>query len=148
MNIKKALTKETVLLALSGTAKNEVIAELLDFLLAAHHLTLLDRDRALQALYAREAKMSTGMENGVAIPHAKIADVDRMYAVLGIKKDGVDFDALDGKPSQIFVMTLSPADRAGPHIQFLAEISQILNNAAIREKLLAATSEEDVLLLI
>lgn len=88
------------------------------------------------------------MQNGIAIPHGKTESVDCLVAALGIKKDGVDFGALDGQPSHIFVMTVSPDSRTGPHIQFLAEISRPLNDATVRNRLMAATSREEVLHLL
>ena len=81
---------------------------------------------------------------GIAIPHAKCDIVEGLVAALGIKKGGVDFDSLDGKPSEIFVMTLSPTKRAGPHVQFLAEISRLLNDGSVREQIINATTKEEV----
>ncbi len=74
--------------------------------------------------------------------------MDCLIAALGIKHDGVDFGALDGQPSTIFVMTVSPDSRTGPHIQFLAEISRPLNDASIRSKILTATDPQTVLDLV
>ena len=71
--------------------------------------------------------------------------MDSLVAALGIRKEGVDFDSLDGLPAQIFLMTLSPASRTGPHIQFLADISRTLHDAAVRQQVMDATSEEQVL---
>ena len=89
--------------------------------------------------------MSTGLQEGIAIPHGKTDTVESLVAAIGIKKDGVPFDSLDGRPAQIIALTLSPANKPGPHIQFLAEVSKALGMAAVREQLLAAGSEEAVL---
>ncbi|MBP5786749.1 MAG: PTS sugar transporter subunit IIA, partial [Kiritimatiellae bacterium] len=96
----------------------------------------------------RERRMSTGMQNGIAIPHGKTDAVDCLIAAMGVKREGVDFGALDGEPSTIFVMTVSPDSRTGPHIQFLAEISRPLNDPAVREKILAATTPDEILRLV
>ena len=146
MNLKKPLTAETINLNLKGTTKDAILAEMVDLLMASGHIR--DRDAVLKAVTDREKRMSTGMQNGIAIPHGKTDSVDCLLAALGIKHGGVDFGALDGQPSTIFVMTVSPDSRTGPHIQFLAEISRPLNDASVRAKLLAATSREDVLKLL
>ena len=146
MSPKKPLTVETISLDLKGTTKDAILAEMVDLLVASGHIR--DREAVLKAIADREKRMSTGMQNGIAIPHGKTDSVDCLVAALGIKHGGVDFGALDGQPSNIFVMTVSPDSRTGPHIQFLAEISRPLNDAAIRAKLLAATTREDVLHLL
>ena len=146
MNLKKPLTAETINLNLKGTTKEAILSEMVDLLMASGHIR--DRDAVLKAVTDREKRMSTGMQNGIAIPHGKTDSVDCLLAALGIKHGGVDFGALDGQPSTIFVMTVSPDSRTGPHIQFLAEISRPLNDASVRAKLLAATSREDVLKLL
>ncbi|MBP1589227.1 MAG: PTS sugar transporter subunit IIA [Kiritimatiellae bacterium] len=146
MNMKKPLTIETICLHLKGNTKDEILAEMVDLLAASGHVR--DRDAVLKAVSEREHRMSTGMQNGVAIPHGKTDAVDCLVAALGIKRDGVDFGALDGQLSSIFVMTVSPDSRTGPHIQFLAEISRPLNDASVRAKILAATEPQTVLDLI
>ena len=146
MNAKKPLTVETICLDLKGTSKEEILSEMVGLLVASGHIR--DRDAVLKAVSEREKRMSTGMQNGIAIPHGKTDSVDCLVAALGIKRGGVDFGALDGQPSTIFVMTVSPDSRTGPHIQFLAEISRPLNDASVRSKLLAASSREDVLRLL
>ena len=108
----------------------------------------LDQGDIFQSLISREKLGCTAIENGIAIPHGKTDSVDCLIAALGIKRSGVDFGALDGQPSTIFVMTVSPDSRTGPHIQFLAEISRPLNDSAVRSKILAATSREEVLKLL
>jgi len=93
----------------------------------------------------REKKMSTGLEKGVALPHGKCEAVKELVAAIALKHEGVDFGCLDGQPAKIFIMTLSPLNRSGPHIQFLAEITRLLKNKEKREKILQAQSEEEVL---
>jgi fructose-specific phosphotransferase system IIA component len=146
MSLKKPLTAETICLDLKGSTKEEILAEMVDLLMASGHIR--DREAVLRAISEREKRMSTGMQNGIAIPHGKTDSVDCLIAALGIKRGGVDFGALDGQPSNIFVMTVSPDSRTGPHIQFLAEISRPLNDATVRAKLLAAATRDDVLRLL
>ena len=143
MNVKRILNEEAILLNLQGTTKEAVIQEMIDFLAAKDRIK--DREAALKAVMDREQKMSTGMQHGVAIPHGKTNSVERLVAMLALKREGIDFGSMDGKPSTIFLMTLSPLNQTGPHIQFLSEISQVLNDPVRREALLAAQSVADVL---
>ncbi len=128
---------------LKGSSKQEILDELLDILMRTGKVD--DREEVMRQLLAREAKMSTGIQFGVAIPHAKTTAVKELIACIGIKREGVDFSALDGEPSTIFVMTLSPLDRTGPHVQFLAEISMVVKSESARERILNAKTPEEVL---
>ena len=107
-----------------------------------------DRDETLAAVMERERKMSTGMQFGVAIPHGKTGGVSEMATAVGLKKDGVEFGSLDGEPSRIFIMTISPKNRTGPHIQYLSEISKLLTQESVRNKLLEADTPEAVIELL
>lgn len=140
MNPKRILSKEAVVLRLQGTSKEQIIEELIDVLVSAGKIA--DRKSALKAVMEREKKMSTGLQNGIAIPHGKSDTVEALVAALGLKPEGVAFDSLDGQPAQIFLMTLSPASRTGPHIQFLADISRVLHDPSMRERVLSAPSAE------
>lgn len=146
MNLKKILTKDSILPDLKAESKKEVIEELIGLLVAAGKFT--GKTAAVQAVLAREEKMSTGMQNGIAIPHGKTDAVDQLIAAVGIHRNGVEFDSMDRKPSHIFILTLSPENRAGPHIQFLAEISRVLSRPELREKLLVAHTADEILSLL
>lgn len=112
---------------LEAADKRGIVSALLDRLVAEKQLKAADRDKALEAVLEREASMSTGMQHGVAVPHARTDLVDRLLAVVGICREGVDFDSLDGAPSRIFVLTLSPRQASSPHVQFMATIGQLLD---------------------
>lgn len=142
MNLKKVLSPETVWVDLKADSKQTVMEEMVDRLVAAGKVR--DREAVLNAVTEREAKMSTGMQNGVAIPHGKTDSVDELVAAIGVHKSGVDFDSMDGQPSRIFIMTLSPTKRTGPHIQFLAEVSRLISPPEEREKLLSAQTHGEV----
>lgn len=142
MNLKTILTKDSILPELKATTKRGVIEEMVSFMAAAGKFT--NCSAVVQAVLSRETKMSTGMQNGIAIPHGKTGEVDRLIAAIGIHRRGVDFAAMDGKPSHIFIMTLSPENRTGPHIQFLAEVSKTLSRPELREKLLKTTTVEEI----
>jgi len=143
MNLKTVLTKDTICLNLKGTTKEEIVGELLDMLVAAKKIG--DREAAYAAIMDRERKMSTGMKHGIAIPHGKSTTVNDLVACIGISNTAVDFDSLDHEPCRIFIMTLSPLEKTGPHLQFLAEISLLFKSSEKRKELLNATSAEAVL---
>ncbi|MCJ7679868.1 MAG: PTS sugar transporter subunit IIA [Candidatus Aminicenantes bacterium] len=141
--LKKLLTKNTVYLDLEADTKDGIIAEMVNRLCAAGKIR--DYEAVLQAIQFRENKMSTGMENGIAIPHGKTDRVDELVAAIGRKIEGVDFDSMDQQPSRIFIMTVSPASHSGPHLQFLAEVSKLLKDEEPRRRILEAKKAEDVI---
>jgi PTS system nitrogen regulatory IIA component len=143
MNLKTVLTSETIKLHLKGTTKSEIINELLDVLYAAHKIP--DREAAYKAVMEREQKMSTGMKHGIAIPHGKSPTITDLVACIGISDMPVDFEALDHEPCRIFIMTLSPVEKTGPHLQFLAEISLLFKSAEKRQEILSTGTVEDLL---
>jgi mannitol/fructose-specific phosphotransferase system IIA component (Ntr-type) len=142
MNIRKALCKETIRLNLAAREKSAIIEELVDLLVSSGRIS--DRKAVLKCVLEREKKMSTGMHNGLAIPHGKTETVDGLVAAVGLIPEGVDFECMDQQPARIFILTVSPANRAGPHIQFLAEISRVMNRADIRKRILEAQSVEEL----
>jgi len=143
MNLKTVLTVETINLHLKGSSKSEIINELLDILIAAGKIT--NREAALHAVMDREQKMSTGMKHGIAIPHGKSDTIQDLIACVGIADKPVDFDALDHEPCRIFIMTLSPVEKTGPHLQFLAEISLLFKSAEKRQEILGAQTPEELI---
>ncbi|MDR0447665.1 MAG: PTS sugar transporter subunit IIA [Treponema sp.] len=143
MNLKTILTKDTINLHLKGTTKEEIINELLDILVSANKIQ--DRAAAFSAVMDREKKMSTGMKHGIAIPHGKSTTIKDLIACIGISDTAVDFDSLDHEPCRIFIMTLSPLEKTGPHLQFLAEISLLFKSSEKRAEILKAQSPGEVL---
>jgi len=143
MNLRKILSAGLIQIGLKSKDKNGVIEELIDLLMKTGKIT--DRQKALECIIEREQKMSTGIQFGIAIPHGKSDAVEEMVACIAIHKNGIDFDALDKQPSTIFIMTISPENKTGPHVQFLAEISQLLKEESSREKILNSGTPEEIL---
>jgi len=143
MNLKSVVTLDSINLNLKGTTKKEIIYEMLDTL----HRTgrIKDKEAALTAVLDREEKMSTGMKHGIAIPHGKTATTQELVACIGISGNPVDFDSLDKQPCRIFIMTISPIEKTGPHLQFLAEVSLLFKSPEKREEILNAKTPEEVL---
>ncbi len=146
MDLKSILTNETVALNLKGTTKEEIIDELLDMLVKAGKVK--DKAVAKACIMDREKKMSTGMKHGIAIPHGKTDSIDSLVACIGISEKPVDFDSLDQEPSRIFIMTLSPIDKTGPHLRFLAEVSLLFKSPEKRKQLLNAKTTQEVIELL
>jgi len=143
MNLKTVITTDTIDLNLKGSTKKEIINELLDILVRTGKIQ--DREAALTAVMDREEKMSTGMKHGIAIPHGKCAATEDLVACIGISEKPVDFDSLDKQPCRIFIMTLSPVEKTGPHLQFLAEVSLLFKSSDKRDQILNASTPEEVL---
>jgi len=129
-----------VSLNLRSAAKEDIIAELVDILFAAGKL--LDRDMVLHDVLEREKTMSTGMEHGIALPHAKSDGVDDLAVAIGIKREGADFESLDGEKSRLFILVASPKKTSGPHVRFLAAAAAVLKDKAAREAIIAAATPE------
>jgi len=143
MDLKSVLSRDTVALHLKGQDKEGIIDELLQ--VAARTGKVSDLAAARKSVLERERRMSTGMKHGIAIPHGKTDAVKDLVACIGISDAAVDFDALDREDCRIFIMTLSPADKTGPHLQFLAEVSLLFRSEEKRAAILAAKTPEDVL---
>ncbi len=140
--IEKGLDTRSIILDLKATTKEEVITEMIDRL--ANFGLLQDRDRCLKDVLEREGIVSTCFQNGIALPHGRTDGVNELVAAVGIHKDGYNFDAIDGQPTRIFVMCLSPKNSDGPHIEFVATVGSVLAKQENINKILAARTAEEV----
>ena len=146
MTFKEVFTAGAFCLDLKSDHKAAIIAEMVDAMQAQG--LIQDRDEIINAVMEREEKGSTGMQHGVAVPHGKADSVKELVAAFGIKRDGVDFDSLDGQPCRIFILTVSSTLLAGPHMSYLAEISRVISKPDVREKLLASTARDEIIKII
>lgn len=142
IDFKKVVREGCYSLHLKSTTKKGIIEELIDLLVAAGKLK--DRESAFNSVLEREMRMSTGMQCGIAVPHGKTSTVTSLVTAFALRKEGADFASLDGQPSRIFIMTISPSDRTGPHMQYLAEVSKLLSSPTMREKILSAGTAEEI----
>ena len=142
MKLSDLLPESHISANLTGKNKFQLIEELMDLLHESGKI--LDREIALKDVIAREGYLSTGLENGLAIPHAKTDGVDQLVMSFGINHEGVDFESLDNKPAQLVFLVLSPRDTSGPHIRALAAITKNLKDTKQRKNLLSAQSAEDI----
>lgn len=146
MRITELLTKETIAMDLSATTKEGAIDELAQQLNQAGKLNHLDD--YIAAIHKREQQSSTGIGEGIAIPHAKVEAVKTPAIAFGKSKAGVDYDSLDMQPAHLFFMIAAPATGAQTHLDALAKLSSVLMDESVRQALLEADSPEEVLAII
>jgi len=142
MNMKDALSESCVIANLKGGTKEEVLTELASALKNAG--LVQDVGQAVGVILEREKLGSTGIGDGVAIPHGKMKGLNHILCVFGRSKAGIDFDAVDGKPVNIFFLLLAPEDSAGLHIQMLSRISRILRDPSFRKRLIEEGDDRDL----
>ncbi|GAB4369766.1 MAG: PTS sugar transporter subunit IIA [Calditrichia bacterium] len=146
MSIGELLTEELIIPDLKGKNKYAVIEELLQVLV--DNGKVRDPDEALQVLVEREQYLSTGLENGLAVPHAKSASVNELLVSFGLSREGLDFDSLDGKPAHYIFLVLSPRDTSGPHIKILAQITRNFREGGIGPQIMNAKNSREILEII
>jgi len=140
MILKDFLDKDLVLPDLRATGKVEVLRELVSVL--TRKWPDFNIESAFRVLRDRESLGSTGIGDGVAIPHGKLRDLERIVLVVGRSAEGVGFDALDHKPCHIFFMVLAPEQVAGMHLRILASITRLLKSETFRAGFLTAPDED------
>lgn len=138
MMLSDLLKSRSVAPALKGATKRDVLAELVQLLESGHGLD--SHGEILDQVLRRESMMSTGIGNGVAIPHGKARAVDRVMAACAVSAEGVAFDAVDGEPAHIFILLVSPENVGAAHVKVLANISRLLKEELVRKQLREAHS--------
>ncbi len=146
MRIMDFLSEKNIIVNMKARNKTEVIEELGSVLVGSGCVT--DKKKIVQILLDREELGSTGIGQGIAIPHGKAETVKELTAAFGLSKTGVPFEALDGEPVYIFFLLVAPEGTAGAHLKALARISGLLKDKYIRKKLMAAQSTADVVKVI
>jgi PTS system nitrogen regulatory IIA component len=142
VKIMDILVRDAVVLDLASSQKADVLAEMARALAAAEEG--LSSDELLRVLEEREALQSTGIGEGVAIPHGKLPGLHRLIASFARSREGVDFDSIDGLPTQLFFLLVVPEHSGGQHLKALARISRFFRDAAFRTRLHEAQSSDDV----
>lgn len=143
MDIKDLLKKCMVMMELKSQNKNGIIEELVDLAVVSGYVK--DKNSLLNSVMEREAKKSTGIGFGVAMPHGKSEGVDSSFIAFGRSKYDVDFEALDGDPCRLFFLIAVPENATDEHLKVLSLLSRRLINPDIREKLLNAADGDEVL---
>ncbi len=143
MRLSELLNPAAIRLRLQARTKREVIAELVELLENAHGCH--SQGEILDRVLRREAMMTTGIGNGVAIPHGKARAAERMMAACAVSPEGLDFESEDGQPATLFVLFVSPEHAATLHVKVLANISRLLKEESVRRTLREARSPEEFL---
>ncbi|PIQ85694.1 MAG: PTS fructose transporter subunit IIA [Candidatus Omnitrophica bacterium CG11_big_fil_rev_8_21_14_0_20_45_26] len=142
MKIHEILDKRAIKIGLNATDKTGVLKELVGILSNIRNIG--DQKSIVKALVERENLGSTGIGQGIAIPHGKTDKVDSLVAILGVSNQGVNFDALDGEPVYIFFLLVTPKDTSGPHLKALAQISRLLRDSYFCELIRRCKTAEEV----
>ena len=145
MHITDFLDKKAVTVNLESKDKKSIIRELVDLLVKAGDIKPKDRELVFKILMEREMLGSTGIGQGIGIPHGKSGSVKKLVGACGISKEGINFDSLDGEKANIFFLLLAPQESAGPHLKALARISRLLKDKYFRDMLLSAKTEKDLI---
>jgi len=142
MKIAGVLKKDFILEQLASRTKGDVLKELADVVLGER--TDYNQEETVSVLLEREQLGSTGIGDGIAIPHGKLNIIDTLAISFGRSHGGLDFNAMDGKPVHLFFLLLAPENAAGQHLKMLAKLSRMLKDATFRKDLLAATSRDEI----
>ncbi|MDR2485203.1 MAG: PTS sugar transporter subunit IIA [Treponema sp.] len=133
---------ELIKVGLEAEDKDEVFEEMVDQFCQIERSDT--REEILEALRAREAKLSTGIRKGIAVPHGKTNALQKVHGILGISKRGIDYDALDGQPVYLLFMVLSPWKESESHLRILKRLAQLLDNAQFFTDLIAQRDAQGV----
>lgn len=146
MKISDILSVSSISLNCVFEEKNELLNALIE--LATNSNRIIDVELVSKAVFEREDVMSTGVGKGIAIPHAKTESIRSTIAALVTLEEGIDYKSLDKKPVNIAILLLSEPVNIGNHLRLLSQISKLLNNESLRERIIDAKSNEQVLEII
>lgn len=146
MKLSELLDVRSIKISLEATNKEEVFEELVDLLVRAGRVK--DREGALRGISNREKLGSTGIGEGIAIPHGTSKAVDGLVAALGISQNGIEFDSLDGEPVYVVFLLLARGDNPGPHVRALANIARLVRIPGFCRRLREAKSPQEVMELL
>ena len=143
MLLVELLSADRIRVPLGARTKDDVLEELVG--LAARDQDAKVRSAILAAVRERELVLSTGIGSGVAIPHGKTPVIDQLIVAAGIAQAPIEFDALDGKPVELFFLLIGPESASGAHVKTLSRISRLLRRESLRSALMGARSAEEFL---
>ncbi len=141
MKLLDIIDQDLINADIASKSKMEVLKELAEVISTKEEINL---NELVSVLEEREKLGSTGIGDGIAIPHGKIKGLNKLVASFGRSKKGVDFESIDGKPTHIFFLLIAPENTAGIHLKALARISRLLKDKKFREDLLSAKTSEDI----
>ena len=141
MNIIDVLQKDAIIEDLKSKDKKGILEELVIPLASKANTST---EHLVKILLERERLGSTGIGGGIGIPHGKLKDLDSLVLGFGLSKKGVDFESMDGRPTHIFFLLITPENSTGLHLKLLARISRILKNDIFKEKLMGAKNQNEI----
>ncbi|HET9250512.1 MAG TPA: PTS sugar transporter subunit IIA [Candidatus Eisenbacteria bacterium] len=133
MHLSELLNERAITLSMGARDKESAIKELVQLLESAHGVNT--KGEILSKVLQRESMMSTGIGNGVAIPHGKTRLLDHLVAACGVSPLGIEFDSMDGEHANLFILLVSPESLRGPHVKALANVSRLLKEESVRTSL-------------
>ncbi len=142
MQITDMFKKEYIIEDLKAKTKRAVLAELSDIFTRFH--SGIQNEAMVEVLLDREKLGSTGIGDGIAIPHGKLKGLDSLVISFGRSREGIDFDSIDGKPVHIFFLLMAPESSTGQHLKALAKISRMLKDPEFRNGLMSAKNAEEL----
>src|SRR3954447_6065868 len=142
MRLTEILKPQNIKIPLEATTKSEAIGELVTLLAGTGEVS--DAKKVLDAVLDREATRTTGIGNGLAIPHGKCNGTDHLIMAIGRPKTPIDFQAIDGRPVNLIWLLTSPPDKTGPHIHALARISRLMTIEKFRQALAEAKTSQEI----
>ena len=145
MILSELIQPDLIKLGMEAHTKWGAIEELIDHLISAHELRMTNRQEVVDSVFAREQSLSTGLEHGLAVPHGAVDCVHEILACIGISNDGIPFESIDGKPARLVVLLVIPKGAFQRHVRTLAGIARLARNQKLRERILAAKTEDDVM---
>src|SRR6056297_910863 len=143
MDVHEFINKELIKMNLKSTDKDSVIEEMIDIMVENEIIT--DKDEVVKKAMEREAKGTTGVGKGVAIPHVKSDAVKRPAVAFGRSSEGIDYGSMDEKPSYLFFLITVPEESHDEHLQLLAQLSRNLVHDDFRQSLLDAESSKEIM---
>lgn len=143
MKLRDILSEERIKIPLENTKKESIIEEMVGMIDGS--IEIKNKGQLLKAVLDREAVMSTGVGDEVAIPHGKSDTVPEIAAALGITKEPVDFNSLDDKPVRLIWLLVGPQDKTGPHLKALSRISRLMHKKEFRERLISTKAPGEVI---
>jgi nitrogen PTS system EIIA component len=146
MKITDILHADSIIGELTSRDKKGVLEELVSVLVDRGRLK--NKEKPVQVLLERERLGSTGIGDGIAIPHGKLKEIKNIICSFGRTKEGIDFQSIDEKPSHLFFLLFAPEESAGEHLQALARLSRILKDGRLRKRLMEAASKKEIYRLI
>jgi PTS system nitrogen regulatory IIA component len=145
MKILDVLDKEAILVDLKATDKIGILNELVA---PAARITGIDHQDMVQVLMERERLGSTGIGGGIGIPHGKLKNLDKLVLGFGLSRQGVDFESMDGRPTHLFFLLITPEHSTDLHLKLLARVSRLLKKEPLKEMMMKATRVEDIIKII